>query len=76
MATYQATDGGELDTNTTLNGVIVTPVGLAQNVVGAPNTGLGGRPYCLQFLKEQKSPGSWHSHNASYGWRIPGSPFT
>jgi hypothetical protein len=44
MATYQATDGGELDTDATLDGIIVDPVGLAQNVVGVPNTGLGGRP--------------------------------
>lgn len=40
--TYQATDGGDLDTDGTANGVIVDPVGLAQGVVGAPNTGLGG----------------------------------
>jgi len=43
VATYQATDGGELDTDATLDGIIVDPVGLAQSVVGAPNTGLGGR---------------------------------
>jgi hypothetical protein len=41
--TYQATDGGDLDTDGTANGTIVDPVGLAQSVVGAPNTGLGGR---------------------------------
>ncbi len=38
-ATYQITDGGALDEDGTANGVIVDPVGLARNVVGAPNTG-------------------------------------
>lgn len=40
--TYQVTDGGLLDTDGTANGAIVDPVGLAQSVVGVPNTGLGG----------------------------------
>ena len=43
IATYQATDGGDLDIDGTANGTIVDPVGLAQSAVGAPNTGLGGR---------------------------------
>jgi hypothetical protein len=42
-AVYRVTDGGDLDTDGAANGTIVDPVGLAQNVVGAPNTGLGGR---------------------------------
>lgn len=40
---YQITDGGNLDIDGAANGTIVDPVGLAQSVVGAPNTGLGGR---------------------------------
>lgn len=43
VAAYQITDGGELDIDGTANGTIVDPVGLASLVVGAPNTGLGGR---------------------------------
>lgn len=43
VATYSITDGGLLDIDGEVNGVIVDPVGLATNVVGAPNTGLGGR---------------------------------
>ena len=42
-ASYQATDGGNLDIDGTDNGIIVDPVGLAQRSVGVPNTGLGGR---------------------------------
>lgn len=40
VATYTITDGGELDTDGTANGIIVDPVGLASLAVGAPNTGL------------------------------------
>lgn len=36
---YQIVDGGELDTDGIVNGVIVDPVGLATLVLGAPNTG-------------------------------------
>ena len=43
VATYSITDGGDLDTDGTVNGVIVDPVGLATSAIGAPNTGLGGR---------------------------------
>lgn len=43
--TYQVTDGGILDTDGTVDGTIVDPAGLAQSVVGVPNTGLGGRLY-------------------------------
>ncbi len=39
---YQITDGGSLDQDETANGTIVDPVGLAQSVFGAPNTGRGG----------------------------------
>ncbi|HTE22428.1 MAG TPA: C-type lectin domain-containing protein [Candidatus Limnocylindria bacterium] len=42
-AAYEITDGGVLDDDGTANGSIVDPVGLAESVVGAPNTGLGGR---------------------------------
>ncbi len=37
--TYQITDGSTLDEDGSVNGVIVDPVGLAQAVVAAPNTG-------------------------------------
>jgi hypothetical protein len=40
---YQVKDGGELDIDGKVNGVIVDPAGLARNVVGVPNTGLGAR---------------------------------
>lgn len=39
-ASYQIADGGILDVDGTANGVIVDPIGFAQNTVGAPNTGL------------------------------------
>ena len=39
---YQVTEGGPLDMDGTVNGIIVDPVGLATNVVGVPKTGLGG----------------------------------
>jgi hypothetical protein len=42
-STYTAADGGSLDTDGTVNGIIVDPVGLAQSTLGVPNTGLGGR---------------------------------
>jgi hypothetical protein len=42
-ATYQVADGGTLDIDGQVNGIIVDPAGLALGVVGAPNTGLGGR---------------------------------
>lgn len=38
---YEITDGGEFDNDGAANGVIVDPVGPAQNVIGSPNTGLG-----------------------------------
>ncbi|MEI7579196.1 MAG: GLUG motif-containing protein [bacterium] len=40
--TYQVVDGGAFDMDGVANGTIVDPVGLARNVVGVPNTGLGG----------------------------------
>lgn len=43
VATYQITDGGELDIDGAANGTIVDPVGLASQEVGAPNTGLASR---------------------------------
>ena len=39
---YQITDGSSLDQDGTANGTIVDPSGPALNVVGVPNTGLGG----------------------------------
>ncbi|HJQ08212.1 MAG TPA: lectin-like protein [Candidatus Saccharimonadales bacterium] len=42
IATYHVTDGSELDEDAAANGTILDPAGLAQNVVGVPNTGLGG----------------------------------
>lgn len=39
--TYNVTDGGALDADGTVNGIIVDPAGLAQVVPGAPNTGVG-----------------------------------
>ncbi len=39
---YQATDGGELDIDGETNGIITDPVGLGVEVVGVPDTGLGG----------------------------------
>lgn len=38
---YQITDGSSLDDDGIADGNIVDPVGIAQSVVGAPNTGLG-----------------------------------
>jgi hypothetical protein len=40
--TYQVKDGGSLDEDSTENGTIVDPSGVASIVVKAPNTGLGG----------------------------------
>lgn len=40
--TYSVTDGGELDLDGAVNGIIVDPVGVANAVVGPPNTGVGG----------------------------------
>lgn len=40
---YEITDGGELDQDGEANGEIVDPVGLGTAIVGAPNTGLGGK---------------------------------
>ena len=40
---YQVKDGGPLDIDGLVNGVIVDPAGLARSVVGAPNTGFGRR---------------------------------
>lgn len=40
---YTITDGGSLDQDGVANGAIVDPVGLAQQVVGAPNTGTGAK---------------------------------
>lgn len=40
VVTYQITDGGERDTDGLADGMISDPAGLAQSVVGAPNTGL------------------------------------
>jgi tripartite motif-containing protein 71 len=40
VVTYQITDGGERDIDGLINGLIKDPAGLAQSVVGAPNTGL------------------------------------
>jgi len=43
IVTYQVTDGGERDTDGEVNGLIRDPAGLARLVLGAPNTGLGGK---------------------------------
>lgn len=40
IASYQITDGGDLDMDGTVNGTIIDPVGLAALVVGSPNTGI------------------------------------
>lgn len=42
VASYEITDGGDLDDDGVANGVIIDPAGVALSVVGAPNTGLGG----------------------------------
>lgn len=42
---YEVIDGGELDDDGEVNGVIVDPVGLALNSVGSPNTGIGGKSF-------------------------------
>lgn len=39
LVTYEIEDGGPLDVDGTVNGVIVDPAGLAQAVLGVPNTG-------------------------------------
>lgn len=44
-AAYQIADGGPFDQDGTANGDIVDPAGPAVNVLGVPNTGLGGRVY-------------------------------
>ena len=41
-AQYQITDGSALDQDGAADSSITDPVGLALNIVGAPNTGLGG----------------------------------
>lgn len=41
-AVYHITDGSALDQDGLTNGTIVDPVGPAMNVIGAPDTGLGG----------------------------------
>jgi len=52
---YQVTDGGSLDADSTANGAIVDPAGpgvvLASDTggVGAPNTGLGTQPIALFY---------------------------
>jgi hypothetical protein len=43
VVSFEITDGGPLDADGVQNGVIVDPVGLATQVVGVPNTGIGGR---------------------------------
>ena len=40
VVSYQVTDGGVRDVDGTIDGMIKDPAGLAQAVVGAPNTGL------------------------------------
>ncbi len=50
LATYQVTDGGELDLDGEANGVIVDPAGLAQVAVGVPNTGLGQKSNLLTIV--------------------------
>lgn len=40
VVTYQITDGGERDTDGATNGMITDPAGVANAVIGAPNTGL------------------------------------
>ncbi len=42
VATYQITDGGDLDIDGEVNGQASDPVGLASSAVGVPNTGGGG----------------------------------
>jgi hypothetical protein len=41
--TYKIVDGGDYDMDGEANGVIVDPIGMAVQALGAPNTGLGGR---------------------------------
>lgn len=43
VATYEIIDGGTLDMDGEVNGSIEDPAGIASLVVGAPNTGIGGR---------------------------------
>lgn len=45
LAEYRVTDGGIYDIDNDANGTIEDPAGLAQLVVGVPNTGLGGVRY-------------------------------
>lgn len=42
VVTYSITDGGVYDTDSEVNGYIRDPAGLAELVLGVPNTGLGG----------------------------------
>lgn len=42
VASYQITDGGDLDMDGEVNSQITDPVGLASLVIEVPNTGLGG----------------------------------
>lgn len=50
VVTYQVTDGGPLDADGVVNGVIVDPAGPATvQVPGAPNTGVGGVAVGLQL---------------------------
>ncbi len=40
MISYSITDGGELDADSTANGIIKDPAGLGVNVLASPNTGI------------------------------------
>lgn len=40
VASFQITDGSELDDDQIVDGMIIDPVGLAEEIISAPNTGL------------------------------------
>lgn len=50
VLSYRVTDGGDLDVDGELNGIIVDPAGLGIRGVGVPNTGLGGANFSLGQL--------------------------
>lgn len=50
VVSYEVVDGGLLDADGTVNGIVVDPAGPAQTVPGAPNTGIGPRGFSSILL--------------------------
>jgi hypothetical protein len=50
VVSYEVIDGGSLDADGIVNGIVVDPAGPAQTVPGAPNTGIGPRVFSSIIL--------------------------